>query len=74
MQGRRFNDLFKLYLCLTNSWEGAVVIIDIQLENYVSLFNLLEYFKMSKLCEILKCQVSENFMCHTESLSLSRDF
>ena len=51
-----------------------MVIIDIQLENYVSLFNLLEYLKMSKLCEILKCQVSENFMCHTESLSLSRDF
>ena len=26
-------------------------------------------FVMSKSCEILKCQVSENFMGHKESLS-----
>ena len=40
MQGSRFNDLFHLYLCLTNSWEEAVMIRDIQLQNYVSLFRV----------------------------------
>ena len=46
------------------------MIRDIHLQNYVSLFyvSFQKSFKMSKLREILKYQVSENSMSHTESL------
>ena len=51
-------------------FEENAMIKRVRLQMYVSLFHLCFILKIfQKLCEVLKCHVSENVIGHTESFS-----